>query len=143
MIFQRIIIRISSIFRRAEPQCQTTPVEFGSPHESIGPGFVYMYLPIHHCYRFTSSIPDVCHAWGACGLHNLIPKHSKHHYRQRDASQSVKLDLAPNPSQSPLHIYNVRCLSKPASYGFYSLVFHIHHPCMRRELPCSIHTPMN
>jgi hypothetical protein len=25
--------------------------------------------------------------------------------------------------------------------GFYSLIFQIHHPCMWRELPCSIHTP--
>jgi hypothetical protein len=35
---------------KAEPQCQATPVEFGSPHEAIYAGFVDTCLPILHSY---------------------------------------------------------------------------------------------
>jgi hypothetical protein len=35
---------------KAEPQCQATPIEFGSPHEAICTGFVDICLPILHSY---------------------------------------------------------------------------------------------
>jgi hypothetical protein len=100
-----------------EPQCQATPVEFGSPHEATCAGLVDICVPILHSYRFPSLIPDVCHAWGGCGWHKHIPKHSKHH-RQRDASLAVKLDLAPPLSQSPSHVYSVHSSFKHASCTF-------------------------
>jgi hypothetical protein len=54
---------------------------------------------------------------GGCGWHKQIPQHSKHH-RQRDASLTHKLDLAPPRSQSSSHVYIVQCLFKPASCAF-------------------------
>jgi hypothetical protein len=33
-----------------EPQCQATPIEFGSPHEAICVGFVEICLQILHSY---------------------------------------------------------------------------------------------
>jgi hypothetical protein len=93
---------------KVEPQFQAAPIEFGSPHEAIiRAGFVDICLPILHSYwRPSVLIFDACHAWGGCGWHKHIPRHSKHH-RQRDASLTAKLDLAPPPSQSPSHVYNV------------------------------------
>jgi hypothetical protein len=35
---------------KADPQCQATPVEFGSPHEAICAGFVDICLLILHSY---------------------------------------------------------------------------------------------
>jgi hypothetical protein len=69
-------------------------------------------------------------------------QHSKHH-RQRDAFQLAKLDLAPRQSQSPRPL--TACTIYPTLYGvgINSLVFQIQHPCLRPELPCSIHTPAN
>jgi hypothetical protein len=65
-------------------------------------------LSIYVVYQLfiPSLIPDVCN--------KHIPNHSKHH-RQRDASLTAKLDLAPPLSQSPSHVYNVLCLSNPAT----------------------------
>jgi hypothetical protein len=102
---------------KPEPPCQATPIEFGSPHEAICAGFVDKCLPILHSYLFPNLIPDVCHAWGGCGWHKHIPMHFKYH-RQRDASLTAKLVLAPPLSQSPSHIYSVHGLSKPASCAF-------------------------
>jgi hypothetical protein len=85
---------------------------------------------------------NVCHGLGGFGWHKHILKHSKHH-PQCDASQTAKLDIAHRQSQSPSPspIYGAQCLFKLASCEFYSLPFQIHKPCVRRELPCSIHTP--
>jgi hypothetical protein len=127
---------------KAESQCQPIAVEFGPPHEAICAGFFNTCLKILYSYLFSSLTPDVCHAWGGCGWHKRIPKHSKHH-RQTDASLSAELDLAPHQSQSPSHVYSVQCLSKPASCAILLDCFSKHHPCLRRELPCSIHTPTN
>jgi hypothetical protein len=103
---------------KVEPQCQATSIEFGSPHEAICAGFVDTCLPILHSYLFPSMLlSDACHAWGGCGWHTHIHKHSKHH-RQSDASLTAKLDLAPPLSQSPSHVYNVQCLSNLASCAF-------------------------
>jgi hypothetical protein len=35
---------------KVEPQCQATPVEFGSSHEAICAGFVDICLPILHSF---------------------------------------------------------------------------------------------
>jgi hypothetical protein len=101
---------------------------------------VYVRLKILNSYRFTCPTPDVCHVWGGCGWHKHIPKCSKYH-RQRDASHTAKLDLAKDNCPRPLIVsvvyldmYHVR---------IYSRVFQMYHPCMRRELPCSIRTPAN
>jgi hypothetical protein len=98
------------------------------------PGLVDMCLPILHSYCFLSLIPDVRHAWGGCGWHKHIIKHSKHH-RQRDASLTAKLDLAPPLSRSPSHAYNVQCLSKPASCAFLRACFPNTSPVHAFQLP--------
>jgi hypothetical protein len=76
---------------------------------------------------FRAQIPDVCYAWGGCGWHKHILKHSKHH-RQRDASITAKLDLAPHQSQWPSHVST--CIAHPnrCHVRFYSLAFQVHHP---------------
>jgi hypothetical protein len=33
---------------KAEPECQATPIEIGSPHEALCAGFVDVGLPILH-----------------------------------------------------------------------------------------------
>jgi hypothetical protein len=49
-------------------------------NEAICVGLVDKCSPILiHSNRFTSPIPDVCHASGGCGCHKHIPKHFKHH----------------------------------------------------------------
>jgi hypothetical protein len=35
---------------KVKPQCQATPIEFGSPHEAICGVFVDVCLPILHSY---------------------------------------------------------------------------------------------
>jgi hypothetical protein len=35
---------------KAEPHCQATPIEVGSPHEAISAGFIDICLPIIHSY---------------------------------------------------------------------------------------------
>jgi hypothetical protein len=117
LICYELLLSFTNYSGKAEPQCQATSIEVGSPPATICAGFVDICIPILHSYRPPSLLPDACHAWGGCGWHKHTPKHSKHH-RQRDASLTAKLDLAPSLSQLPSHAYSVQCLSKPASCAF-------------------------
>jgi hypothetical protein len=100
-----------------------------------------------HAYQFF--IPTNLHAkfltCAACGAGPVvgtkhISKHSKHH-RQRVASQRPS---STSPLANANNCPSIACIDLyPILHYvcFYLLVIQIHHPCMRRELPCSIHTP--
>jgi hypothetical protein len=67
-----------------------------------------------------------------------IPNTAVNVMRPKRPSWTSPLAKANRPSTTPLTIHptlhHVR---------FNSLLFQIHHPCLRRELPCSIYTPAN
>jgi hypothetical protein len=44
------LLQFTNYSDKAEPQCQATPIQFGSPHEAICAGLVDMCLPILHAY---------------------------------------------------------------------------------------------
>jgi hypothetical protein len=44
------LFKFTNYSDKDEPQCQATPIEFGSPHESICAGFVDICLPVFHSY---------------------------------------------------------------------------------------------
>jgi hypothetical protein len=83
---------------------------------------------------------STCGTRGAASTYPSIPNTTD---RQRYASQTAKLDLAPHQSQTLSPIHSVHCLSKPALCEFLLACFQIHHQRMRRKLPCSIHKPAN
>jgi hypothetical protein len=56
----------------------------------------------------------------------------------------LKLDLAPPESQSPSHVYiSWSVYPNLRHVRFCLLAFRKHHQCLRRAIPCSIHTPAN
>jgi hypothetical protein len=91
---------------KAEPQCEATPVDLGSPH--FCGAWQYEFSQCFTSYRFTMIRPifSVCHAWGGCmWWHKHVPQALQTH--QRVESQTVKLDPAPRQCQSPSPIYRV------------------------------------
>jgi hypothetical protein len=76
---------------------------------------------------------------GVCGWHKHIPKHSKHHRNvMRPEWPNWTSPLA--KANRPLSFLACIVYATLHHVGFYSLIFQIHHPCMRRELLCMLHS---
>ena len=91
---------------------------------------------------FSSLILDMCHVWGGCVCHQHIPNHSEQH--PQSAHPERPSWTLPLPYGNRLRMFTT-CISYQRSRHrhFCSLASQEHHPCLRRDLPCSIHTPAN
>jgi hypothetical protein len=80
--------------------------------------------------------------------HYIPPQESEQYYAPSQVKNGTMrrfyCQARPRPSSKPITLaYLQRPMLTQTCVSFYSLVFQMHNPCMRRELPCSIHTPAN
>jgi hypothetical protein len=104
---------------KAEPQCQATPVEFGSPHDVIVRGLCrYMFTTYSVLLIYKPNSWRVTRV----GRVRLAQEHTQACQTPPSTwcvlyGQRAKLDLGPRQNKSPWPIYSVDCLSIRASWG--------------------------
>jgi hypothetical protein len=125
---------------KAEPYCQATLVEFASQtREAVCArsvdtlltnfSFLMMYMPN------SRRVPRVGRVWLAkAHTQAIIPNTTVNVMHPKRPSWTLPL------ANRPRAFIACAAYASLHNVGFYSLVFQIHQSCMRRELPCSIHT---